>query len=184
MTKYRTKGRASAGHHSHEISIWIDDYNDIFSDFDPRDYSERNISDDFLDEVKRVASESESDVKTLRLLIEAKLRDEKTEATIVERIHQELADNYQSSDLRRKKLRTRSILFLSAGLLMILGASYFSYLKADHPLMHIPLVILEPAGWFLTWTGLEQIFRSGKKFLPEYVFFGKLSQSNIVFANI
>lgn len=184
MTQKGTTKKPSADRSSHEIRIWLDDYNDIFSDFDPRDYSERNISDDFLDEVKRVASESEDDVRSLRLLIDEKLRDEKTEATIVERIHSELSKSYRDYDGKRKKLRSRSILFLSAGLLMILGASFFSYLKTDHPLMHIPLVILEPAGWFLTWTGFEQIFRSGKQSMPEYVFFGKLNKSKIVFGNI
>ena len=33
--------------HRH-VSIWIDSYDDVFSDFDPRSYDERNISDDFL----------------------------------------------------------------------------------------------------------------------------------------
>ena len=168
----------------HEIRIWIDDYNDIFSDFDPRDYSERNISDDFLREVKKVASENDFDVKTLHLLVDAKLRNEKTEAIIVERVHHEFAESFKAYSGKRKRYRSRSILFLVAGLLMILGASYLSYLKAEYPLTHIPLVILEPAGWFLTWTAFEQIFRSGKKSMPEFIFYSKLNKTKIVFGNI
>jgi hypothetical protein len=36
-----------------EISIWLDSYNDIFSDFDSRPFSERTVSDDFLSEVRK-----------------------------------------------------------------------------------------------------------------------------------
>lgn len=184
MTKNGIARRTSAERSSHEIRIWIDDYNDIFSDFDPREYTERNISDDFLHEMKRVASESDHDVKTLRLLVDEKLRDEKTEATIIERVHNEFAESYHVYEGKRRKFRSQSMLFIAAGLIMILSAGYFSYLKADQPLMHIPLVILEPAGWFLTWTGFEQIFKSGKQSMPEFVFFGKLRRTKIVFGNI
>jgi hypothetical protein len=39
------------------ISLVIESYNALFSDFDPRTSSERGISDDFLSEVKRAARE-------------------------------------------------------------------------------------------------------------------------------
>ncbi len=184
MAQSGTTRRKVVERSSREILIWIDDYNDIFSDFDPRDYSERNISDDFLHELKRVASESEHNVITLRLLLDDKSRNEKTEAIIIERVHREFEDNFHECVRKRKSYRSRSILFLTIGIIMILGASFFSYLKANQPLMHIPLVILEPAGWFLTWTGFEQIFRSGKKSMPEYIFYAKLSKSEIIFGNI
>jgi hypothetical protein len=178
--KRTTAERAS----THEVRIWIDDYNDIFSDFDPRHYSERNISDDFLHEVKKVVGESDFDVRTLYLLIDEKMRDQETEVVISTRVHNEFSEMYSEYHAKRRMYRSRSVVFLVTGLLMILGASYFSYLKADHPLMHIPVVILEPAGWFLTWTAFEQIFRSGKNSMPEFVFYKKLNKTKIVFGNI
>ena len=33
------------------VSLVLESYNDIFSDFDPRNYSERALSDDFLIEI-------------------------------------------------------------------------------------------------------------------------------------
>lgn len=36
-----------------EISIWLDSYNDIFSDFDSRPISLRSLSDDFITQVKK-----------------------------------------------------------------------------------------------------------------------------------
>ena len=40
-----------------KIFLWLDDFDDIFSDFDPRPYSARELSDDFLDEVRKIAAE-------------------------------------------------------------------------------------------------------------------------------
>ncbi len=36
-----------------EISILLNSYNDIFSAFDPSEYSERNLSDDFIIQAKK-----------------------------------------------------------------------------------------------------------------------------------
>ena len=36
-----------------EITIQLDTYDDIFSDFDPRPYSSRALSEDFIKEIKR-----------------------------------------------------------------------------------------------------------------------------------
>ncbi len=50
------------------ISLIIDDYEDIFSDFDPRDYIERAISDDFIQECKRSARDKLKGIE-LRILV-------------------------------------------------------------------------------------------------------------------
>ena len=41
------------------ISLILDSYNDMFSDFDPRSFSERALSDDFLSECKRAARDKD-----------------------------------------------------------------------------------------------------------------------------
>src|SRR4051812_5168600 len=70
-----------------DISIWIDNYDDVFSDFDPRPYSERNVSVDFLYEVKRVCHESNFHINELKLLVPERIRDKEKESIIVKRLH-------------------------------------------------------------------------------------------------
>src|SRR5690349_704077 len=41
-----------------ELSIWLDTYDDIFSDFDPRPLNERALSDDFLSEARKMARDT------------------------------------------------------------------------------------------------------------------------------
>jgi len=169
---------------NHEIRIWIDTYEDIFSDFDPRHYSERNISDDFLEELKKVAREHNYKVNILRLLVPEKIRQPENEMIIMKRLHDYFMDNYNRYRLRRRSYRKKSAAYLAIGMLLILAAGYFSFLKIKYPIMHIPFVILEPGGWFLTWTGFEHIIRSTEKAMPELIFYTKLSRSKIAFENI
>lgn len=169
---------------SPEISIWLDGYNDLFSDFDPRGYEARNISDDFLHEVRKLTGENEAKVRMVRLLLDQKLRDEKTESIITRRLHDYFLENFHRLVKKQKSNRYRSILFLGIGILMMLGAGYFSYYKAQNPVMLVPLVVLEPAGWFLTWMALDLIFNSAKKAMPELEFYGKLTKARIAFENI
>ena len=67
---------------------------------------------------------------------------------------------------------------------MMVGASYVSSLKSENILMHTLLVILEPAGWFLIWTGLDDLLSSSRKEMPELNFYTKLSKCKIVFRAI
>ncbi|MFH1510969.1 MAG: hypothetical protein ABIF10_04700, partial [Candidatus Woesearchaeota archaeon] len=41
------------------------------------------------------------------------------------------------------------------------------------------LVVMEPAGWFTMWTGLDKIFSEAKK--PEYKFYKKMAEAKIGF---
>jgi len=42
-----------------DITLLLDSYNDIFSSFDPRPYSEKSLSDDLIIECKKAAIDKE-----------------------------------------------------------------------------------------------------------------------------
>ena len=52
-----------------EISLIIDTYDDIFSDFDPRPYSQRALSDDFLLEARKASKDKVSGTFELNFLV-------------------------------------------------------------------------------------------------------------------
>lgn len=58
-----------------EISLWLNSYNDLYSDFDPRPNYQRAISQDFLDESKRAIRYNKEDNFQLTLLVDEKIRD-------------------------------------------------------------------------------------------------------------
>lgn len=167
-----------------DISIWIDNYDDIFSDFDPRPYSERNISDDFLFEVRKVSIESDFRIKELKLLVPTSLRNNETEKIIIERLQSYFKKNLFHFERKVKNEKKRGLLFTLAGMSIMILASYFSYLKWDSFIKHVLVVLLEPAGWFMVWTGLDHFVFSPRERKPELEFHKKLSNCNIIFISI
>lgn len=166
------------------ISIWIDTYDDIFSDFDPRDYSERNISDDFLDEVKKVSLEHDYHIRELKLLIPNKARNKEDENTIIKRLQTHFEEDYQYFKNQHKARNKKSILFVIVGIAIMLGATYVSSLKSESIFKHMLFVILEPSGWFFVWMGLDHLINVSKEQKSELLFYKKMSKCKILFVDM
>lgn len=179
-----TKEPEENNFHLRDISIWIDNYDDIFSDFDPRDFSERNISDDFLSEVKKVSRESDYRVNELKLLTPQDSRNIENENIIIKRLHAHFRKNQSYYFEELKSQNRKGILFTVIGFVLMMLASYISSLKSDSFLMHSLLVMIEPAGWFLVWAGLDQLIFYSREKKPELEFYNKFSKSKIVFVSI
>lgn len=172
-----------SSHYSHQISIWLDSYNDIFSDFDPRPYSERILSDDFIAELKKVSREEKFDISELRLLISDKSRKEEFEPTIIKRIHAYFRNGNSYLTRKMKSTRGKAILLTIAGLSLILLASYISALQSNKFYMKMLFVLFEPAGWFFVWTGMDDLFFAFRKRKDELDFLSKMVKTKIVFAS-
>jgi hypothetical protein len=169
---------------SRNISIWIDTYDDIFSDFDPRLFSERNISDDFLNELRKVSREDNFHVNEFRLLVPEKNRNQETETIISKHLHAFFRKNVHACQQQVTQLRTKGFLFVIISVFLLMGASYISSLKSENIFMHVLLVLLEPAGWFLIWRGLDNLISSSRQEMPELDFYNKMVKSKIVFVSI
>src|SRR5438067_625337 len=70
-----------------ELSIWLDNYDDIFSDFDSRPLSDRALSDDFINEARKMAKEKSSGKIELKLLMPEKQRQPEVETVIIKSLH-------------------------------------------------------------------------------------------------
>ena len=56
------------------VSLWLDTYEDIFSDFDPHPYGQRALSEDFLAEARRAVRDRRDEVPELRFLVPTQIR--------------------------------------------------------------------------------------------------------------
>ena len=59
-----------------ELNLWLDSYNDIYSDFDNRHYLKRRISDDFLHELRTEMKYKEHHAGDMVLMVPKERRDE------------------------------------------------------------------------------------------------------------
>ena len=164
-----------------EISILLDSYDDIFSDFDPSPYSERTLSDDFIVQSKKLSRNKSGNKMSLKLLLPANKRNEQEEKGIVKRLHSYFRNVHQQLEAEVRKTNKRGLVLTFIGILTMLAASYISFMKIQKLHIHFLLVLFEPAGWFLLWTGLDHLVHSSKETKKELEFYSKMSKSEIKF---
>ena len=166
------------------IGLVINSYVDIFSSFDPRSYSQRALSVDFLDEVKRASKDKVSNERELDFLIPSDKRDLSDERTIKKRLKEYFRKHFVAA--RKEKLRVlrQGIYFIFFGIaLMLLGAFVLFKFRNAQFFTTFLVVLLEPGGWFLFWEGLDLVVFESKKKNPELEFYEKMSKAEINFVS-
>jgi len=182
MTSQKEERRADALAEFKEgnISLILDSYDDIFSDFDPRPYSERALSDDFLMECKKAARDKD-DRPELRFLAPKNKRDFKDEIRIKKRLKEHFQRHHKDLDKEIRMIRLRGVSWIALGALLMLGATFVLSLKDQSFFYNLLIIVIEPAGWFTFWEGLNMLFFTAKEKMSDYEFYKKMSKSEIVF---
>ncbi|MCX8159167.1 MAG: hypothetical protein N3D20_02665 [Candidatus Pacearchaeota archaeon] len=167
-----------------EVSLLLSNYDDIFSDFDPRPYSQRALSIDFLDEARRATRELKDGSFQLRLLLPIGERKVEREILIKKRLREHFKKHKEMLEKERKKIMINGFLFVIFGILFMFIASYILFYHGSKVFwFEFLVVLLEPGGWFLFWEGLDLVIFETKKISPELMFYRKMSKAEIVFSH-
>lgn len=162
------------------ISLILESYNDMFSDFDPRGYSERNLSEDFIDECKRAVRDKKEGVE-LRLLVPIKKRQVSEELKIKKRLKAYFHKNFKEKKKEIDHDRSVGLFWVFLGTLIMIAGTFIYRLEGDSFFLSLLFVVIEPAGWFTFWEGLHQVFLDYKVKMPVYNFYRKLSSIEVNF---
>jgi hypothetical protein len=169
-----------------QISFALDDYNDLFSDFDNREYSKRALSDDFLNECKKASLDKKNQKLELLISLPSKERNVKKEEIISERLKGHFSKHYHILKSEKSKYIKNSIVMIFLGVLFSVANSLIHFYCDSKNIVgfSILLGISEPASWFLIWEGMNKRF-----FIPivqksELEFYKKMSKISIIFNNI
>jgi hypothetical protein len=161
------------------ISLVLESYNEIFSSFDPRFYTSRALSHDFLSECQR-ATLDKGDKIELRLLVPKEKRSYIEEAKIKKRLSEHFVKHFKEKEKEQKKVRFQGIFWFFLGfLIMALEFILMHYGKGIFP--SLLTILATPAGWFFFWEGLDKVFIYSKENKLEYDFYKKMSKSEISF---
>lgn len=163
------------------ISLTLNTYDDIFSDFDPRPYSQRALSDDFLQEMRRATRDKTSGNIELRFLMPISKRVASEEITIKRRLREHFKKHYLQELEENKNIRKRGILMTLLGLIFIVTATSIASYSPDSFVYHLIVVVLEPAGWFTAWTGMDVLFYTAKEQKSQLDFYEKMSNAEAEF---
>ena len=99
-----------------EISIILDVWDDIFSDFDPRPLDERALSEDFISELKKRYRETTKGNLLISFFAPKGLKDEKSEQVVVNRLKKYF--KYRALQDRREiyTMRKKGVVFILIGI--------------------------------------------------------------------
>ncbi|MEK6889512.1 MAG: hypothetical protein AABW80_05405 [Nanoarchaeota archaeon] len=163
------------------ISIKINNYSDIFSSFDSRNYSEKAFSDDFLSEAKKACKDKASGQVALYIDLPKEHRNGEDEIVIKRRMREHFKRHYIILLNEIKDVKRKGIFMAILGVLFITIATYFSPYASKSFIIDFFLILLEPAGWFTAWTGLDQIYYTLSEKKPDLDFNERMSNAEIVF---
>lgn len=168
-----------------EVTLAIDTWDDIFSDFDPRPLSERTLSEDFIIELKQRYRETSKGDFILTIRAPKSLEDKRSEKTVAKRLKRHFL---QRSLIRKKeniRIRLRGIIFVICGIGFLTFLTLAAYYKLYSDLMiDIISIVVMPLGWFGIWEGFSKLVDIKPAFLYEEMFYTKLARAQCRFQYI
>jgi hypothetical protein len=167
-----------------ELSLWLDSYDDIFSDFDSRNYLKRRISEDLIDELRASLKYKKSYTDDLVLQLPGKMRLKDIEREMISNIKGQLHNRFEMLKEKEKGTFTRGLLFLVAGVIIITINSLIAFNGMKSYPFAVLKIILEPASWFLTWNGLDILIYDYRKAKQETTFFSTIDRLHIHFKDL
>jgi hypothetical protein len=166
------------------LALWLDSYDDIFSDFDSRPYDQRVLSDDFLNEIRKITREDENRVMDLQLLMPSGKRNAAVEDVITKRLHAWFRKNHNRVGAEVTSAQRKGIFFSLTGLILLLAAGYISFAKPTAALLHLLMITCEPAGWFFIWAGYDNLANGKVRRRSELDFYNKMAACRIDFKSL
>jgi len=167
-----------AGIKEENISLVLDSYEDIFSDFDPRSYSEKALSHDFLQECKRAAMDKKEGIE-LRLMVPKVKRNPADEAKIKKRLKSHFQKHFNEKKREISMSRKAGLGWFFLGVVIMI----FATLLYGHEgfLFNLFIIMAEPASWFFFWEGLDKAFIDIRDKRPDYEFYEKMADAETNF---
>ena len=165
-----------------EISLVLDTYDDIFSDFDPRHFSTRALSQDFLLEAKRASRDKDGGIE-LRFLIPVGERNVMHESLIKQRLKEHFVKHNLNllNDIRN--FRKKAGLLIAVGACLgLIDVGLVNFINMGDLAKSAVEIILQPASWFNIWVGIEHLMFLPDNMAEEEKFYRKMAHAHISFA--
>ena len=161
-----------------DIPLSLNSYEDLFSSFDFRDYSEKALSQDFINECKRAVHEKET-VQELKLFIHDSKRNIRSETQIRKRMKDHFQKHFHEKNKQLKTIKREGILWFFVGAILMFLTT-FMYGRPEFFYKFL-FIIMEPASWFMFWEGLYKVFISSKEIQPDFDFYRKMDHAQVNF---
>lgn len=165
-----------------EVAIVIDNWDDIFSDFDPRPLIERTVSGDFIEELKKRYRETKVGKYAITLYVPEILKNPNSERMVRQRLKKHFQYLYlvEKKNLQRLRMRGAAFILLGISSLSILTIVTY-YAVFQELILELIGIILMPLGWFGIWEGFSKIVDTSPTLLRRRQLFHKLATASYCF---
>ncbi len=161
-----------------EVVISLDEYDDIFSDFDIRGYADRSLSEDFLDELRlRLRKDQDGSEVSIVLLMPERRRRKAAEPPIVERLRSFFSEREASYVREDRHTLRRGLAFIGIGLALSISANLIVESVLSLPLFNDFLLI---PSWFFVWSGFDYLIKR-EELRKKRRYYASLLAAKIVF---
>jgi len=168
-----------------EIGVVVDTWDDIFSDFDPRPLSERTVSGDFVEELKKRYKETQSGDISITIYAPNSLKSEESEKMVTSRLKKYFRHKFLQKKQVVSIIRMRGLIFFIVGICSLSLLTLATYYKSLPELtLQIVGIIFIPLGWFGIWEGLLKLVDTSPIVLRDEKLFEKLLKATYHFKYI
>jgi len=182
MTREGKMAEAQKSRDLREISIVIDTWDDIFSDFDPRPLDQRTFSEDFIHELKKRYQETRTGRILISICAPETLRDTAAEKVVIQRLKREFRRESLQSRREIRRIRQRGLIFVACGVCFLATLTFLRYAQKFSLLtMDLIGIVLMPLGWFGIWEGLSKLVDASPRFHQDEILFEKFARAEYRF---
>ncbi len=167
-----------------KVHVAIDCYDDIFSDFDPRPYCEREISEDLFKELLCRFSKIIDWTKIeLAFSIPARERRVEQERVICDRLREEFGHRLGEVSKKLKRQRLKGWLMVLVGEALLVGEVLLSKFCGglSDTVKQLLFAFSTPAGWYGAFMGIERLLEIPESLKKEKELYSKLDGCKISF---
>ncbi|MDD5317619.1 MAG: hypothetical protein PHF51_02685 [Candidatus ainarchaeum sp.] len=174
---------APRGQKKFSETVYLDSYDDLFSDFDYGPYEARRVSDDFLRELETRFKYVRQGKVDLLLVVPDGERDREVEVRARKRLKQVFAAKANAADAHLHQFRRSGIFYaaVGSGVLVLSWALASIFAGPQAPLFSLASVVITPAGWFWGVKGLERLFDIPAEFSRKRSLYALFSDATISF---
>ncbi len=165
-----------------DISIAIDSWDDIFSDFDPSPLEQRILSEDFLSELKKRYRETQRGNFLVTIFAPLALKDEVSERLVLKRLKQYFRFRTLSLQKEINGALRKGVLFVLFGIIFLASLTLMAYFKVlDSLMIELIGIVIMPLGWFGIWEGFSRVIEPAPSARQELEIFSKLAKATFKF---
>ena len=163
------------------IEVSLDNYDDVYDDWDPSPFKKRDIEDEFNDFIVNSSEDIPLNFHTsIVLYLPVSRKDEKKEAALISAYHNYYGYALERLSKAQYSLHKKNVLYLFLSI-VLLSIGYF-YFRGEQNIffkvLHEGIFI---GGWVFLWEFFTNTFITTREIQLEYKLYKRLLQSEIKF---